>query len=49
MEELKKYGLFSILGVVLILSLVGAFIPDAREYIGNMMKIVLNLVPGFAN
>jgi len=48
-DALKKYGLFSVIGVILILALLGAFIPSAREYIGTLAKTVLAVVPGFIN
>jgi len=45
-EDMKKYATFCVLGIVLVLGLVGTFVPDAREYLSNLTKIILALVPG---
>ncbi len=48
LEDTKKYSLFVILGIVFILGLLGAVVPDAREYFSVIVKGILALVPGLA-
>lgn len=37
----KKKIVYSIVGTVLTLALIGAFVPEAREYVTGMVKILL--------
>lgn len=48
LEDTKKYSLFIILGIILVLGILGAFVPDAREYFSVIVKGILALVPGLA-
>jgi len=43
-SKLKTYGIYALIGVVLILGLVGSFVPDARDYIGNLIKLLFSMV-----
>jgi len=44
----KKWVLFGLAGTVVVLSVAGAFIPGAREYIISIVKILLGAIPGIA-
>jgi hypothetical protein len=43
----KKIIVLSIVGVVLALALAGVAIPEARVYIGETAKMLLNTIPSF--
>jgi len=45
----KKIVIFSMVGSVLLLSILAAFIPDAREYVTNVIKIILGSVAPISN
>lgn len=40
----KKIVVFSMVGTVLLLSVVAVFVPEAREYVTNVIKIILGAV-----
>lgn len=44
----KKWVLCGLAGAVIILSVAGAFIPSAREYIISIVKILLGAIPSIA-
>lgn len=44
----KKWVLFGLAGAVVVLSVSGAFIPSAREYIVSIVKILLGAIPSIA-
>jgi len=46
-EEVKKYSIFIVLGITLILGLLGVLVPEAREYLSGIVKSILPLIPSF--
>ena len=44
----KKWVMFGLAGAVIVLSVAGAFVPGAREYIISIVKILLGAIPGIA-
>jgi len=44
----KKWVMFGLAGAVIVLSVAGAFVPGAREYIISIVKILLGAIPSIA-
>jgi hypothetical protein len=47
-SQSKKWVLIGMAGAVVVLSVAGTFIPNAREYIISIVKMLLGAIPGIA-